>query len=105
MMLGGHGVISVTANVAPRLMQRVCTAVFEGDFAEAQRVNNLLLGLHAHLFVEANPIPVKWALQQMGMIGPGIRLPLTPLSSSFHDLLLGAMEQAEVNASATEVSQ
>ena len=96
MMLGAHGVISVTANVAPRLMQEMCAAVFVGDFAKARACNNRLLGLHRHLFVEANPIPAKWVLQQMGMIEAGIRLPLTPLSSSFHDLLRGAMEQAEV---------
>ncbi len=97
LMLGGHGVISVTANVAPRLMQQVCKSVFAGDFAQARMNNNKLLGLHSHLFVEANPIPVKWALAQMGKIGPGIRLPLTSLSSSFHDLLLGAMEQAGIS--------
>lgn len=97
LMLGGHGVISVTANVAPRLMQQVCKSVFVGDFATARAGNDQLLALHSHLFVEANPIPVKWALAQMGKIGPGIRLPLTPLSSSFHDLLLGAMEQAGIS--------
>ena len=97
LMLGGHGVISVTANVAPRLMQQVCKSVFAGDFATARAGNDQLLALHSHLFVEANPIPVKWALAQMGKIGPGIRLPLTPLSSSFHDLLLGAMEQAGIS--------
>ena len=96
MMLGAQGVISVTANVAPRSMQEMCAAVFAGDFARARAYNNRLLGLHRHLFVEANPIPVKWVLQQMGMMEGGIRLPLTPLSSSFHDLLRGAMEQAEV---------
>ena len=94
MMLGAHGVISVTANAAPRLMQELCAAVFAGDFARARAINNRLLALHKHLFVEANPIPVKWVLQQMGMIESGIRLPLTPLSSSFHDLLRGAMDQA-----------
>jgi 4-hydroxy-tetrahydrodipicolinate synthase len=96
MMLGAHGVISVTANVAPRLMQEMCNAVFVGDFSKARSHNNKLLGLHRHLFVEANPIPVKWVLQQMGLAEGGIRLPLTPLSSSFHDLLRGAMEQAEI---------
>jgi len=95
-LLGAHGVISVTANVAPRLMQEMCTAVFAGDYAKARAHNNKLLGLHRHLFVEANPIPVKWALHQMGMVRAGIRLPLTPLSSSFHDLVRGAMEQAEI---------
>jgi 4-hydroxy-tetrahydrodipicolinate synthase len=95
-LLGGDGVISVTANVAPRAMSEMCKAAFAGDLALARALNNKLLGLHRHLFVEANPIPVKWVLQQMGRIGGGIRLPLTPLSSSFHDLLRGAMEQAEL---------
>jgi 4-hydroxy-tetrahydrodipicolinate synthase len=98
LMLGAHGVISVTANVAPRLMQELCAAVFAGDFAKARSHNNKLLGLHRQLFVEANPIPVKWVLQQMGRMEGGIRLPLTPLSSSFHDLLRGAMEQADIRA-------
>lgn len=97
LMLGGHGVISVTANVAPRLMQQVCKSVFATDFAQARVDNNKLLGLHSRLFVEANPIPVKWALAQMGKIGPGIRLPLTPLSSSFQNLLIGAMAQAGIS--------
>jgi 4-hydroxy-tetrahydrodipicolinate synthase len=93
-LLGGDGVISVTANAAPRLMHEMCVAAFGGDLNRARSANNRLLGLHRHLFVEANPIPVKWVLQQMGLIRGGIRLPLTPLSSSFHDLLRGAMEQA-----------
>ena len=100
LMLGAHGVISVTANVAPRLMQEMCAAVFASDFPKARSHNNKLLGLHRHLFVEANPIPVKWVLQQMGLIEGGIRLPLTSLSSSFHDLLRGAMEQADIAATA-----
>ena len=95
-LLGGDGVISVTANVAPRLMREMCSAAFAGDLQKARALNNKLLGLHRHLFVEANPIPVKWVLQEMGMIQGGIRLPLTPLSSSFHDLLRGAMEQAGI---------
>jgi 4-hydroxy-tetrahydrodipicolinate synthase len=98
LLLGGDGVISVTANVAPALMHEMCTAASAGDLAKARSVNNRLLGLHRHLFVEANPIPVKWVLQEMGMIEGGIRLPLTPLSSSFHDLLRGAMEQAGIAA-------
>ena len=100
LMLGAQGVISVTANVTPRLMQEMCTAVFTGDFARARAQNNKLLGLHRHLFVEANPIPVKWVLQQMRLMEAGIRLPLTPLSSSFHDLLRGAMEQAGIRIDA-----
>jgi 4-hydroxy-tetrahydrodipicolinate synthase len=100
MLLGAHGVISVTANVAPRQMHEMCAAVFADEVARARGHNNRLLALHKHLFVEANPIPVKWVLQQMGWIDGGIRLPLTPLSSSFHDLLRGAMEQAGVSAAA-----
>jgi len=95
-LMGGDGVISVTANAAPRLMHELCSAAFAGDLARARAVNNKLLGLHRHLFVEANPIPIKWVLQKMGRIKGGIRLPLTPLSSSFHDLLRGAMDQAEL---------
>ena len=105
MMLGAHGVISVTANAAPALMQEMCAAVLAGDFARARTVNNKLLGLHTHLFVEANPIGVKWVLHTMHKIGPGIRLPLTPLSSSFHRLLLGAMEQAGISIESVAVQQ
>lgn len=97
-LMGGDGVISVTANAAPRLMHEMCAAAFAGDLARARALNNRLLGLHRHLFVEANPIPVKWVLARMGLIAGGIRLPLTPLSSSFHDLLAGAMEQAGLTA-------
>ena len=98
MMMGGHGVISVTANVAPAAMHQMCKAVFGGDLERARALNNKLLGLHKHLFVEANPIPVKWVLQQMGRIQSGIRLPMTPLSSSFHPLLRSAMDQAGLRA-------
>ena len=96
MLMGGHGVISVTANVAPKLMHQMCATAFSGKIAEARLINNKLLGLHRTLFVEANPIPVKWAVQQMKLIGSGIRLPLTPLTSSFHDMVRDAMRQAEV---------
>ncbi|MEQ1881376.1 MAG: 4-hydroxy-tetrahydrodipicolinate synthase [Burkholderiales bacterium] len=102
MLLGAHGVISVTANVAPAMMNEMCKAVFAGALGKARSHNNMLLGLHRHLFVEANPIPVKWVLQQMGLMGGGIRLPLTPLSSSFHDLLRGAMEQAAIGQVAAQ---
>jgi 4-hydroxy-tetrahydrodipicolinate synthase len=98
MLLGGDGVISVTANAAPGLMAEMCDAALAGDVMRARALNARLLGLHRHLFVEANPIPVKWVLQQMGRIQGGIRLPLTPLSSSFHDLLRGAMDQAGLAA-------
>ena len=93
-MLGGHGVISVTANVAPRQMQAMCAAALAGEFAEARRINDALLGLHNDLFVEANPIPVKWVLAEMGRIDRGIRLPLTPLSEARHEQLRRAMKQA-----------
>jgi 4-hydroxy-tetrahydrodipicolinate synthase len=104
LLLGAHGVISVTANAAQRLMQEMCAAALAGDVAGARVRNNKLLGLHRHLFVEANPIPVKWVLQQMGLIEGGIRLPLTPLSSSFHDLLHGAMEQAGISYTGASAS-
>jgi 4-hydroxy-tetrahydrodipicolinate synthase len=96
MLLGGHGVISVTSNVAPRLMHDMCVAAFAGKVEEARAINARLFALHDKLFVEANPIPVKWCVEQMGLIGPGIRLPLTPLSPGNHDVLRGAMRQAGV---------
>ena len=94
LLLGGHGVISVTANVAPKLMHDLCVAAFAGDLAAARAINNKLLPLHTDLFIEANPIPVKWAVAEMGLIGPGIRLPLTPLSGKFHQLVRDAMQSA-----------
>lgn len=96
MLLGGHGVISVTANLAPRKMHDMCAAAFAGDLATARAINANLFGLHQKLFVEANPIPVKWAAAHMGLIGEGIRLPLTPLSATYHDVLQAAMRQAEL---------
>jgi 4-hydroxy-tetrahydrodipicolinate synthase len=94
MQLGAHGVISVTANVAPRLMSEMCAAVRKGNNARAIEINNKLLALHKHLFVEANPIPVKWALHRMGRIEEGIRLPLTPLAAAHHDTVAGALRAA-----------
>lgn len=96
-LLGGHGVISVTANVAPRLMHEMCAAALRGEVVAAREINLRLLGLHQKLFVEANPIPVKWALQQMGLAGGGIRLPMTPLSENFHDVVRGALNEAGIN--------
>ncbi|MGZ8269311.1 MAG: 4-hydroxy-tetrahydrodipicolinate synthase [Burkholderiales bacterium] len=96
MLLGGDGVISVTANVAPRLMHEMCKRALAGDGAGARELNNKLLGLHRQLFCEANPIPVKWAVQQLGRIGGGIRLPLTPLSSAHQGHVREAMRQAGV---------
>ncbi len=94
MQLGAHGVISVTANVAPGLMQQMCAAALSGDAATAIAVNNRLLGLHKHLFIESNPIPVKWALHRMGRVGEGLRLPLTPLAPQYHDIVAGALRAA-----------
>ena len=94
MLLGGDGVISVTANAAPRLMAELCKAALGGNVEAARRVNDRLLGLHRHLFCEANPIPVKWAVQQLGLIGGGIRLPLTPLAEAFHDQVRAALDEA-----------
>jgi len=96
MLLGGQGVISVTANVAPRLMHEMCVAALKPDPARARELNNRLLGLHRHLFVEANPIPVKWALTQTKQIGDGIRLPLTPLSENCFERVRAAMQQAGI---------
>jgi 4-hydroxy-tetrahydrodipicolinate synthase len=96
MLMGGHGVISVTANVAPRLMQEMCAAALSGDIARARAANNRLLGLHTKLFVEGNPVPVKWALVEMGLIAPGIRLPLVPLSANFHETVREAMREAGI---------
>lgn len=98
MLLGGAGTISVTANVAPRLMHEMCMAAIGGDLATARRINFDLLGLHRNLFLEANPIPTKWACARMGLIGDGIRLPMTPLSSEFHERVRSAMAEAGIQA-------
>ncbi len=95
-LLGGHGCISVTANVAPRLMHEMCTAALEGDVQRARNLHFRLLGLHRNLFLEANPIPVKWAVARMGLIEDGIRLPLTPLSENCHERLRAAMRDAGI---------
>jgi 4-hydroxy-tetrahydrodipicolinate synthase len=96
MLLGGHGVISVTANVAPRAMREMCDAALAGNLKAARAINDRLMGLHKNLFLEANPIPVKWVLQQMGLVGPGLRLPMTPLASQYHAALRDAMRQAGI---------
>ena len=96
MLAGGHGNISVTANVAPALMAELCDKAMSGDRAGAEALNDRLSPLNRALFLEANPIPVKWALQQRGTIKPGIRLPLTPLDSRYHDDVLAAMEAAGI---------
>ena len=96
MLLGAHGTISVTANVAPRLMHEMCMAALNGDRVRAVEINNRLLGLHNQLFLESNPIPVKWALHKMGHIDTGIRLPLTPFDAKFHGKVMEAMTAAGI---------
>ncbi len=93
---GAHGVISVTANVAPRRMRAACAAALTGDLAAAQALDGELQPLHRNLFVEANPIPVKWAVARMGLIGHAMRLPLVELSPAQHDSVLGAMRAAGI---------
>jgi 4-hydroxy-tetrahydrodipicolinate synthase len=95
-LLGGHGVISVTANVAPKLMHQMCAAALVGDLKKARELNLKLLALHQRLFVEANPIPVKWALAEMGMMEHGLRLPLSPLAEKFHQTLREALHEAGI---------
>jgi 4-hydroxy-tetrahydrodipicolinate synthase len=95
-LAGGKGVVSVTANVAPGAMHEMCAAALTGDRDTAREIDARLVGLHRDLFLESNPIPVKWALREMGLIPPGIRLPLTPLSAEFHEPLRHAMRQAGV---------
>lgn len=96
MLHGARGVISVTANIVPNLMQQICNLMLEGKNEQAVQLNQKLLPLHQALFVEANPIPVKWVLNQMGLIPAGIRLPLTPLSAKYHEPLRLALQQAGI---------
>jgi len=93
---GAKGNISVTANVAPRLMHEMCAAALAGDRTRTEAINSQVAGLHKALFLESNPIPVKWAVSQLGLIPPGIRLPLTPLSEQFQPAVRAAMQQAGV---------
>ncbi len=94
---GARGDISVTANVAPRAMHEMCAAALAGDRDTASVINERLLALHNKLFVESNPIPVKWALYEMGMIPEGIRLPLTILNEQYHDVVRDAIKQASIS--------
>jgi 4-hydroxy-tetrahydrodipicolinate synthase len=98
MKRGACGVVSVTANVAPRAMHDMCAAALAGQHAQAASINEKLMPLHLAMFVEANPIPVKWAVARLGLIGEAIRLPLTPLSERLHDDVLGAMKSAGITA-------
>lgn len=94
MLMGAHGVISVTANVAPKLMAQMCAAALKGDVATARDCNNRMLALHRRLFIEPNPIPTKWSLAEMGYIQNEMRLPLQPLSPQFHDTVRAALRDA-----------
>jgi 4-hydroxy-tetrahydrodipicolinate synthase len=96
MLLGGKGNISVTANIAPALMSAMCTAAIAGDADSARSLNGQMAELHRVLFVESNPIPVKWAVGQLGLCDSGIRLPLTPLSEQYHETVLAAMRAANL---------
>jgi 4-hydroxy-tetrahydrodipicolinate synthase len=95
-LLGGHGVISVTANVAPKLMHQMCAAALVGDVKRSREINLRLLPLHQRLFLEANPIPVKWALAEMGMIEYGLRLPLSPMAERFQQPVREALHEAGI---------
>ena len=92
---GGRGVISVTANVAPAAMHEMCERALNGDRPGAEAIDARLRALHKNLFIESNPIPAKWLLHDMGFIPPGIRLPLTPLSAPYHEVLRSALGEAE----------
>lgn len=94
MLCGGHGNISVTANVAPRLMSQLCQAAIAGDRDTAMRIQRQLMPVHRHLFVEANPIPVKWAVARMGRCGGAMRLPLTPLTAAHQPVVETALRNA-----------
>jgi 4-hydroxy-tetrahydrodipicolinate synthase len=91
MLCGGHGNVSVTANVAPREMHELCVAALAGDTRRAMEIQRRLLPLHRHLFVEANPIPVKWAMARMGLMGGTLRLPMTPLAKANEAVVEGAL--------------
>jgi len=95
-LLGGDGDISVTANVAPKLMSQMCAAALAGDAAAAAEIDSKLEALHRDLFVEANPIPVKWAVAELGLQENVLRLPMTPLSAEHHELVRAAMSSAEI---------
>ncbi|MDB5987822.1 MAG: 4-hydroxy-tetrahydrodipicolinate synthase [Nevskia sp.] len=97
-LLGCRGDISVTANVAPKLMQQMCAAALAGDRAAAEKLDAQLAPLHKDLFVEPNPIPAKWALNQMGLIPAGIRLPLVPLATEYHATVRAALRASGVSS-------
>ena len=96
-LCGGHGVISVTANVAPKVMHQMCAAALVGDVKKARELNNRLLPLHQRLFIETSPSPVKWAMAQMGLIEYGLRLPMVPLSERSHQAVREALHEAGIS--------
>ncbi len=96
MFCGAKGNISVTANVAPREMHDLCMASIQGEIAKAIQINNRLIPLHNKLFIEPNPVPVKWALTEMGRIPSGLRLPLAPLAAEYHETVKGALREAGI---------
>jgi len=95
-LCGGHGVISVTANVAPKLMHQMCAAALVGDVKKARELNNMLLPLHQKLFIETSPAPVKWAMAEMGLIDNGLRLPMVPLSEKSYQAVREALHVAGI---------
>ncbi len=95
MLAGGHGNISVTANVVPKQMSKLCELAIAGKAEQARALNESLMSLHNQLFIESNPIPVKWAVSELGLMGKGIRLPLTPLSSQYTAPLMSALQSAK----------
>lgn len=97
MAMGGHGDISVTANVAPKLMSEMCAAAIAGDSASAAAIDMSLAALHSALFLEANPIPVKWAVSEMGLMENALRLPMTPLSEEYQDTVVAALSAAGIS--------
>ena len=96
MFCGAKGNISVTANVAPRAMHELCVAAMRGDTSAALAINRHLMALHNKLFIEPNPLPVKWAMQEMGLISSGIRLPLVPMAEQYHAVVRAALQEAGV---------
>jgi 4-hydroxy-tetrahydrodipicolinate synthase len=96
MLCGGHGNVSVTANIAPKLMHDMCLAAIAGQAQQAMAIQRQLLNLHKNMFTESNPIPVKWAAHRMGLCGPAMRLPMTPLSSHLQPALENAMRSCGV---------
>jgi len=96
MLCGGHGNVSVTANIAPKLMHEMCLAAIAGQAQQAITIQRQLLSLHKNMFTESNPIPVKWAAQRMGLCGPTLRLPMTPFSSHLQPALENAMRSCGV---------